>query len=323
MEIKVCTTNEWSDKEWLTYQLSFNIVFKKEFDIDFFKHKYLTVIDGYSYHALLLNEEQNVVGGCSVCPYLYKNDEEIIKLGQAVDVFIIEEYRIDPLMLRRMYFQLKKLLIINDIKVVLAVPNETAYPYWKNIVKWKDVGDIPYWIIPLKVGNIFKRFRFLNTISFYFFLLWSSLNYVISLVYNSKQRKSSYELITDDNFCKYRYSDGHRIVMLGEVTIYFKIYDEDGVRTAYLIDAKQDNKHTYKSLVKGILYLSLKTKCDLILFVGQLKFFQMQFIKVPKRFEPKRLPLTCDILKKDEINKYADMLNFKNWNYGLINYDVR
>jgi hypothetical protein len=77
------------------------------------------------------------------------------------------------------------------------------------------------------------------------------------------------------------------------------------------------------SWLKGVLYLSLQTKSDVILFVDPLKFFQMQFIKVPKKFEPKRLPLTCDVLKKDEINKYADMLNFKNWNYGLINYDVR
>jgi hypothetical protein len=46
-------------------------------------------------------------------------------------------------------------------------------------------------------------------------------------------------------------------------------------------------------------------------------------MKVPKIKEPKKLPLTCDILDKNNVNLYSDMLNLKNWNFGLKNFDVR
>ena len=117
-----------------TYLQSFNTVFNKDFDISFFREKYLNVLDNSSYHALLLDQYENVVGGCTVMPYKYKNGSKIFRLGLAVDSFIIENYRMNPLMLRKMYSQLKELLIINDIKAVLSVPNDTSYPYWKKIV---------------------------------------------------------------------------------------------------------------------------------------------------------------------------------------------
>jgi hypothetical protein len=323
MEIKVCTTDKWNDKEWYTYLQSFNAVFEKNFDLNYFKHKYNTAIDGHSYHALLLNNDQSVVGACSVSPFKYKAGEEIIKIGQAVDVFILEEYRTDPLMLRRMYFQLKTLLIVNDIKAVLAVPNATAYPYWKNIVKWKDVGDLSYWMLPIKVGNIVKKSNLLNVFSMMLNYLWLGVNNVIVHIANNKEKISLYELVIDDDFCENRYSQEHIKVMTQDIIFYYRISDEHGVKTAYLIDARQNGRFTFKALFKGVNYIIRKTNADMVLYVGSMKLFQTLLIKVPKRFEPKRLPLTCDILNKKDLERYANMLEFRNWNFGLLNYDVR
>ena len=74
--------------------------------------------------------------------------------GLAVDVFIREAYRVDPLMLRRMYKKLRLLLEEEQVVAVIAVPNATAYPYWKNVVKWKEVGFINYWALPVRAGRI-------------------------------------------------------------------------------------------------------------------------------------------------------------------------
>jgi len=323
MEIKVCTTNEWKDNEWFTYQQSFNAVFEKDFDLNYFQHKYKTAIDGHSYHSLLLNNDQKVVGACTVTPFKYKAGEEIIKIGQAVDVFILKEYRTDPLMLRRMYFQLKTLLIVNDIKAVMAVPNATAYPYWKNIVKWKDVGDLDYWMLPIRIGNILKKWSFLNMFSFAFNYLWLGFNATVILIANNKAKLSMYELITDEEFCKNRYTKEHIKIIDRDVIFYYKIYDEEGVKTAYLIDARQNERLTFKSLFKGVSYIMRKSNADIVLYVGSMKLFQTLLIKVPKKYEPKRLPLTCDILIKEDIDRYATMLKLTNWNFGLINYDVR
>ena len=101
MQIKISTTNNFSHEEWISYQKSFNTVFGKNRDLNYFKHKYNNVSDGYSYHAILLNDNNDVVGGCSVLPMLYNRNDNIIKIGQAVDVFILEDFRTDPLMLKK------------------------------------------------------------------------------------------------------------------------------------------------------------------------------------------------------------------------------
>ena len=76
-------------------------------------------------------------------------------------------------------------------------------------------------------------------------------------------------------------------------------------------------------MIKASNYIIKNTDADLILYVGYLKLFQTLFIKLPKKFEPKKLPLTCDILDDKDIDTYSDMLEIKNWNFGLLNYDVR
>ena len=49
--------------------------------------------------------------------------------------------------------------------------------------------------------------------------------------------------------------------------------------------------------------------------------FQLLFIKVPKRLEPKKLPLMCDVLIPND--KFSDIYDINNWDFGLLNYDVR
>lgn len=323
MEIKICTTNMLSTSEWLSYLLNFNALFATNHNISYFKHKYNTVVDGHSYHALLLNDNHDIVGGCTVMPYNYKKKSEEVKLGQAVDVFICEEYRTDPLMLKRMYSELKKILIINGIISVIAVPNDTAYPYWKNIVKWKDIGDLSYWVLPLRLGNIIKKNKFLNIISLILIRVFVFINKVLSLIFNKRERKSVYEIKFDKIFINNRFSKDHIKVLQKDIAFYFRLVKEDGIQTAYLIYAKQNNRVSFKSLIKSVSYIIKNTDADLILYVGPLKLFQTLFIKVPRKFEPKKLPLTCDILEEYNRVKYADMLEFKNWNFGLLNYDVR
>ena len=323
MEIKVCLTSEWNDKTWDNYCTSFNNVFKKDLKVSDFKQKYTTVADGHSYHAILYNDDLDIVGSCTVVPFIYKKCTELIKIGQAVDVFILEAYRTDPLMLRRMYVKLKKCLIMNNIVAVMAVPNATIHSYWKNVVKWKDVGNLRYWVLPIRLGNILKKPKILNLFSFFLVNIWVLFNKFLSLIINKKEKKSLYELRVDDTFINNRYTKNHQKVIFRDITFYYRIYNEEGIQTAYLIDAIEGNRTSFKALIKASNYIIKNTNADLILYVGSLKLFQTLFLKVPKKFEPKELPLTCDILDKINMNTYSDMLEIKNWNFGLMNYDVR
>ncbi len=323
MEIKVCTTSEWNENEWWSYCKNFNLAFQSDSDIEKFKHSYLTTIDGHSYHALLINDNLDIVGSCTVIPLLYKKNKENIKIGQAVGVFILEEYRSDPLMLRKMYHKLKDLLIRNGVVAVLAVPNSTSYSYWRNIVKWQDVGDLTYWALPIRVGNIINKWKFLNFISLTLSYLSLKIGNFLSLLMNNSQKKYKYEICKDEIFYKYRYSSAYKTIIIGKYHFIYILYNEKGIKTAYLLESYENGNTTFKSIHKGVSYINKNNNVDIILYIGPLKLFQTVLLKVPKKIHPKRLPLTCDILLNDNKEYYSDMLEFSNWNFGLLNYDVR
>lgn len=323
MLIKVCKTTEWSDPEWSSYCKNFNKVFQKDYSPKFFKEKYLNAFCGYSCHALLLDDVGLVVGCCTVVPVRYFRNKTIFKNGLCVDVFILEENRTDPLMLRKMYLKLKILLAAEDIVSVIAVPNATAYPYWKNVVKWKDVGCISYWMFPVRLGNVIHKLFILNSLTClfsYFVIIFSDL---LSTIFVSKERGSKYEIVLDEDFYRNRFNVDYQRLIKDSIKCYYRIVDEDGVITAYLISAKDNDITTFKAISKGVKHILRHHKVDLILYIGPLKLFQTIFTKSPRKLEPKLLPMTCDIIKKENIEKYSDMLVYKNWNFGLINYDVR
>ena len=156
MNIEIKRTTELNSNEWEIYTSSFNQVFNKIFTIDDFKQKYLTTIDGLSYHSLLMQDEL-IVGGCTVIPFEYFIKNTIVRVGLAVDVFILDTYRSHPMILYQMYNKLKKSLTPNKIEIVIAVPNDTAFSYWKNIIKWKEVGLLNYNVLPVKLGNVISK----------------------------------------------------------------------------------------------------------------------------------------------------------------------
>ena len=126
------------------------------------------------------------------------------------------------------------------------------------------------------------------------------------IIANNKEKRSNYELVLDENFYHNRFTNEYSKITLNDIVFYFRIYYEEGVKTAYLMDVKQNNIFTLKSLYEAVRYLSRKTSADMVLYVGPIKLFQTILIKVPRRYQPKRLPLTCDILNMDEIDQFSE-----------------
>lgn len=323
MDIKICRTTEWSEKEWNSFVSGFDVTFKKHIAKQYFVDKYCSGSDGFSYHALLLNENLEVVGNISIIPCYYKRNGDVtLKIGLAVDVFIIEAYRSDPLMLRRMYKKLKDYVREQGIIAVMAVPNATAYPYWKNVVKWQDVGRIAYWGLPVNIGTILHKWKWSNMYSRIYACMMRGLAAICSRICISRQPLFKYEIMDDSSFLSERFCDsGYCWVKRSRTINCFRIVDEDGVKTAYLIYSRQGDRMTFKSLYDGVSAILKQHKVDLILFIGPIKFFQTLLLHIPQRLEPKALPLTCDLVVSETC--YNDMLDPKNWDFGLLNYDVR
>jgi hypothetical protein len=46
-------------------------------------------------------------------------------------------------------------------------------------------------------------------------------------------------------------------------------------------------------------------------------------LRLPKNKEPQQLPLTIDVLVSQDDPMYAAFSKPENWNFGLMNFDVR
>ena len=322
MEIKVCKTIEWTEQEWQTYAFGFNEVFHLSASVDFFKDKYLSVHNGYALHSLLLNDDGEVGGGITVMPCVYTCGDAEFLNGLAVDVFIRESFRIDPLMLRRMYKKLRPLLEAEGVRAVTAVPNATAYPYWKNVVKWKDVGDVNYWALPLRAGNVLGKLRaLLNCGSLVFSYCVYALS-ALTTLFSGKQKTYEYSISMSDKYILHKFSSGlYTIVNDNGCRVVYRIVDEDGAKAAYIISATKDGLRSATAFRKAVGIILLKEKADIIIYVGKMGIFQTLLIKIPKKLEPKRLPLMFDVITPGEM--FSDAYDINKWDFGLLNYDVR
>lgn len=322
MEILVKTSEELSQQDWETYITGFNEVFNKAETIKSFQHKYLNTIDSHSYHSLLINNDE-IVGACTVIPYQYKVGQTIEKIGLAVDVFIREQFRTDLMSLYFMYKKLKAGLISRGIVMVVAVPNEVSYPYWKNVVRWKDVGLLQYYALPVKAGNVLRK---ATSITNFFSGIFSKSLLFISYFTNSSEKRLPVRIDRSNSIIeKQRYTSDHKLIKDSKSFFAYRVVNEEGFNACYLIDFyNTDNcKKDAQSLRKAIKYILQSEQIDIIIFVGKLNLFQFLLFKVPYKFEPKHLFFTADILIPEKISNNELIYNISNWDFGLFNFDVR
>ena len=322
MEIKVKTSLELSQEEWESYVVGFNQVFSKSHSVDMFLHKYLNTIDSFSYHSLLYNEG-NIVGGCTVIPFNYVIKGQLVRVGLAVDVFICEKFRIDIFALLKLYKKIKEKLINHNISIVVAVPNDVSYRYWKSVVKWKDIGQLNYYVYPLNFGNLVNKYPpFLNFVS------RSCLSFFLLLFryYNITQKRVPIFISRNDEVIyKHRYTIEHKLFTGDDYFASYRLIDENGIKACYLIDFYNlsNGLKDFQSIRKFIIHVRKTEHVDVIIFVGILSFFQCLLFKVPRKFEPKHLYFTIDILIPNIIKDDDLIYNVNNWDFGLFNYDVR
>lgn len=312
-------TSSISENIFESYTNAFNKTFDLNKDENYFKKKYLKTQIGYSFHCFVFENNQ-VVGACTVIPYKYKVGSSNHLIGLAVDTFIQEDYRKkNPFLLLEMYKLIRKELKKKSIIAVLAVPNINAYSYWKKVVRFKDLYSLRYHLF---IPNILFKFKF-NLVFFsnmvYFFFI--NLNKLLSLLLKKNKKKSTIQLHKHQSFIDQRYIDNQIIHENDKFKSVFSVVYEKNIKTAYLIDFenKKNTEKDYKSLIYSFDQIK-KHNVDLILYIGDINFKQLLLFKIPRMIEPKSLKLIIDVLDNDWNN---DLKNPLNWDFGLINFDVR
>jgi len=327
MEIKVFKTNELSDKIWDQIVKGFNASFynqhitKERLIRDATSNSF-----GYSYHAVCI-ENDLVIGFNTIFPnYYIHNDNEKITLGLSGSTFVLKEYRKDIFILYDIYMALKKYCAKENIIAFLGVPNSNSYQYLIKFVHFKDVFCLDYYILPVKIFNILKihRLSFLNFFSKFFFSLLIAGNRLLMHLYNSKEKKASYRMEINNDFLEKRFKDKrYQSISKGNIKFTYVLNDENGIKCAYIMYFGEDGIKTLKSLTLAVSHIFRHEKIDIIMYVGTLRINQTILIKVPTKFQPKKLPFTYTLLDSDNSDKYTDMNNKNNWDFSLLNLDVR
>ena len=144
------------------------------------------------------------------------------------------------------------------------------------------------------------------------------------IFFNFQKKECKFELNISPEFLKMRFSNSevYNHIQNNKYNCYYRLYRESNVDVAYLMDFREGDKRTFRSLIYALWNIMKKEDVAMILYVGTMNMSQIAMLKLPHRFDPKPLPLTINVLNKDkQISEDAE--NLASWDFGLINFDAR
>lgn len=296
----------------------FEQVFGRKKTVVEFKDEFLNTDLGYSFHGMVLNSEQKVVGAQSYIPFSYFVDNTKMLFALSVDTMIMPEYRnfdniYDLWTLGRKYIK------DEGIVFLFGFPNDNSYPLSVTGFGDKDIGNLSTYILPLKIGAVNQNLKYLNFLSG----LFCHILFIISS-FNRNKLQCSRRVVKDrQTFDKTRFKWFHGdyiTVRRKDWMFVYKISEYEGIRTSFLMDVYPMSKQNFDNAVK-IMYKRNHKDFDIALYVGHLDFTPFTMIEVPKRFEPKTFHFTGKTLDKAILQ--SDVIyNIENWEVNLSSYDL-
>lgn len=317
MEVLVKKTSELHDEEIVAIYALFEKVFGQKRDVATFRENYSNTPLGYSYHSILLNDENETVGFHSCMPFYYRKADERFMVALGIDSMVEKEYR-DYFNFHDMIVQCQKRLKEDGCVLRIGFPNDVSYPVLKKGLKHYDIGKLTTYCMIRNVSAVKEQFWFLNFLSRGF----SKLQYWLSfLSIGHKQYKFKYHR-DKETFDKVRYKwfgGNYEKITLGLTDIVYKIETYNGVKTAFLLDVYPLSRSAFESAVRYI-YRKDRKRVDMIIYVGVLPFTPISLITIPHRFEPKHFNFTCKPLVKDFFDD--SLYDIHNWEVNLASYDL-
>lgn len=325
--IKVCKTNELSNEEWIQLTDGFNRCFNTSHSVEHLKNFYENTIKGYSYHALDIEDGTGKLRGYnSFLPTEYKYNNQMILGGISGGTYVLPEYRKDVSIFMNLMNNLFKYCRNEGMVIKVGVPNKNSFKYTIKVNKAKLVGYLNYYILPVKPFRLFrnKAIQLLNFFPYFMSLGCMVFNEMISTIFPWEKRNCIFELNTTVDFLSVRFSnrETYKHIVSNKYECYYRLYTEGNATVAYLMDFREGDKRTFKSLIFALKNIIKNEDIAMILYVGTMNMVQCAMIKLPHRFDPKPLPLTVNVLNKDK-KILEDAVKMTSWDFGLINFDAR
>jgi len=309
-------TDQLTESEHQQMRDLFLRVFNKKMTKDAYERKYFYTPKGYSYHGLMLNEN-NIVGASTAVPARYEffGQEQIFALS--VDTMIDPKFRGGGHFIK-MINLVHQGLIDDGIPFIFGFPNEHFYAVQKRLLKYEDIGDLDYYVLPLNIGSVVRKLKFLNVISRSF----CKLTVRFCRIPKNSEAGRGISKIVDKQFERHRYDAGYGRIALGETAeCIYKIYEEkDGIRTLYIIDVVPLTAASLAGAVKQICRVVIDA-VDIVIYVGKPASKPAGLWKTPDSKKPQRIRMTGKILIPDVIDDSVFKMN--NWSVNISDFDVR
>jgi hypothetical protein len=323
--LRVYKTFEIDDDLWQKITDGFNESFERNVAIESIRNGYCTANKlGYGYHAVDTDDETGEVRGFYTCsPSFYKHGLKIVLGGST---YVRKKYRKDVFITYDMEMALRETAKADGFDLLIGISNYNSIEYARKILKAKDVGSLSYYLLPRNLSRTLhkKGIRFADGLLRLLADSYILLHSILASICNHKEEEVDYSLELDDDFYNARFhGEKYKKYSKGDFFAYFTISNEDGARVAYLMDFRENGVRTKKALVKSVQYLARFENPDAILYVGMLNLRQHLLFKLPFSKEPKHFPLTYRILDKGNSTRFESINNPKNWDFSLMNFDVR
>lgn len=324
MKISVLKSTELTKEDWRNLTTGFNESFnhnKKENELKAYYHNNPF---GYSYHAIIRDETGMIFGHTSAIPISYIIQGKESTFGLSGGTYVLKAYRKDAFVFLDLSDALKSYCAKDGLSVIYGVSNKNSFQFAVKILGSTYLKDLKYYLLPVSIFKIIGKLRFgwFDKMLKIPWRIWVMINKLISFFSNSKEKEYPVRLKMSEEFLSYRFNDKYTYFRGKKTEGIYRIFDEKGINTAYIMDFRENEKRTFKALVHLITQILNKEKVDAILFIGELNLRQFLLLPVPQNKAPQRFPLTYDLL--DNNSEFAAILsNPENWDFGLINYDVR
>lgn len=313
---EVKKTSELSKEERSQIIGLYNSIFEENWNDSIFENQYLNNVKGDSIHVLMKSDGV-VVGHDAGTPSFYKINGNQVPAMCNVDTMIHPNYRgIEN------YYDLMKTAFdkFSDegYEFVYGFPNDKAFPLVTGIKVMKFVGNLDTYCLPFRIGGVKNNLGFLNWASI---LLCNCWMYISSCFASKKVQSFLIEKDTETfNETRYKRMDGnYSKVTLPGLDFVYKVEDYEGIRAAFLIDVTQKSAKNFCRAARYI-WRHEKKNCDIVLYVGVLPFKNTGFIKIPRKYEPKKFNFTA-ILNTKVLGK-KEFYDLRSWDINLSNYDL-
>lgn len=316
MEFIVKKTHELSQEDLLQVKALFEKTFHKERSLDILMHQYIQNPLGFSWHSLLVDEGK-IHGLNTFIPAYYLVNGKKLLFANSVDSIVDKPYR-DFFNFSDMLKAGFKVMKKEGVAVVYGYPNDNSYPVLTKGKIYKDAGKMHTYCLPYRLGGVKPAFSILNPVSMVGARLFASFS---SLFASSKRISFSVEKdLPSYNATRYKRNDGdYGIVENDGIWLSYKIQEQEGVRTAFIIDVDPKSPKNFVRAVKWLLKHESRN-FDLILYPGYLPFSVTGMIRLPKKIEPKNFNFVVKVLDKSAVGD--EVFDIRNWDTNLSNYDL-